>query len=337
MVGLGNWGPNLLRNFRENPACRVTALCDANAARLAEFRALLPDAAHVTDIAQVAALPVEAVVVATPAGFHAAQVRLLLEAGKDVFVEKPLALSLGEARALVRRARELGRVLMVGHTFLFNPAVLRAGELLDAGMLGRLKVILAQRLSLGHIREDVNALWNLAPHDISILLHWLKAMPTRVWAHGGAFFPGQVQEDLALCHLEFPGGIHASVQVSWLAPVKVRAMTLVGTERMLVYDDVNTERPLLLYHKGASEVPRTLPDGSLAGYRLQVRQGAEEPVAVDWREPLAVEAAHFLDCVRSRREPTGAGAMALQVTSTLEALDRSLKAGGAAVEPEPID
>lgn len=329
-VGLGQWGPNLLRNLRQNPACRVVALADRDPARLAEFRPLHPDAALLDSAEAVAAHPdVRAVVLATPAGLHEAQVELLLRAGKDVLVEKPLAFSAAAARRLVQLARERGRILMVGHTFLFNAAVRRARELIQAGTLGRLQFIAAQRLSLGRIRQDCNALWNLAPHDVSILLHWVDALPTRVSARGLAFNERHVQEDLALCVLEFPGRLMASIHVGWLNPAKVRQMTIVGSEAMLVYDDVDRASPLTLYHQGVKEVPRHGADGSFEGYLLQVRSGPEERVAVPDVEPLSEEIAHFLQCVQARTEPLGSGEEAIRVTAVLEALDASLKDGGA--------
>lgn len=333
MIGLGQWGPNLLRNMREAGA-EVAVLCDANPARLEEFRPLHPGARLTASIDEALAIDADAAVLATPAGLHEEHVARALLAGRDVLVEKPLALSLASARRLAGEAEKLGRILMVGHTFLYNGAVRRTRELISAGTLGHLRCILASRMSLGQIREDVNALWNLAPHDASILLHWLGVMPTVVTARGLASFPGHRQEDFVLCTLEFPGPVLASIHVSWLAPRKVREMTVVGTERMLHYDDVSREAPLTLYHKGAREVPRTAPDGSLEGYRLAVRQGTEEVLTVEGTEPLAVEVRHFLDCVRDRSEPLSSARRSLATMAVLEALDRSLKAGGAPVAPE---
>lgn len=337
-VGLGEWGPNLLRNLGANAACRVVALCDRDKGRLAEFAKAHPAARVCGDIAAVAAdSEIDAVVLATPAGLHAEHVRLMLDAGKDVLVEKPLALELGAARELVSRAESAGRVLMVGHTFLFNSAVRRVKEELDAGRLGRLQLILAQRLSLGRIREDCNALWNLAPHDISILLYWVSEMPLSVSARGMAFHEGRSREDFALCVIEFPGRVMASVQVSWMNPVKVREMTLVGSGGMLLYDDVSTEAPLTLYDRRLEEVARPGgPNGSLEEFQLQIRRGAESRLPVPRREPLAEEVDHFLNCVRTREKPIGSGVEALRIMSVLEACDRSMKLGGRAVTPEAV-
>lgn len=335
MIGLGQWGPNLLRNLRDNGDAEIVGLCDANGRRLEEFRALHPGVTLTTSMDEALAIPADAVVLATPAGLHETHVRACLDAGRDVLVEKPLALSLDAARELAEHAESRGRILMTGHTFLYNNVVRRVGDMLREGTLGQLRCILAQRLSLGQIREDVNALWNLAPHDVSIILDWLGTMPTEVTARGLASFAGHRQEDFALCTLAFPNSILASIQVSWLAPRKVREMTLVGTERMLHYDDVSREAPLTLFHRGAQEVPRTAPDGSLEGYRLAVRQGVEEPVAVDHIEPLAAEIAHYIDCIRTRKEPRTSARRTLPTISVLEALDRSLKSGGAPVHPTP--
>lgn len=338
MCGLGRWGPNLLRNLRENPRCRVAALCDSDEGALMAAAALHQGARLHRSVEEVAGDgEIRAAVVATPAGLHRGHVETLLDAGKDVLVEKPLAMTLADATALLELARERGRVLMVGHTFLFNPAVERVKREIDNGTIGRLQLILAQRLSLGQIRADCNALWNLAPHDISILLHWIGAMPASVTARGIAFHEGHRQEDIALCVLEFPGRVMASVQVSWLNPVKVRQMTIVGTDRMMSYDDVNTENPVMLYDQGVREVGTGDPEGSFERFRLQVRRGETTPLPVEAAEPLAREVAHFLDCIDTRAEPRGSGAEALAVTSVLEALDQSLKAGGAPVTPRPVD
>lgn len=335
--GLGQWGPNLLRNLRENDKCQVVALCDPDEKRLREFQQLHPEARLYGNVDEVARDgEIEAVVVATPAGLHEEQVTRLINAGKDVLVEKPLALTLEGARGLVAKARAAGRLLMVGHTFLFNAAVRRVHEEIASGTLGSLQFIHAQRLSLGRVRDDCNALWNLAPHDISILLYWTGEMPDSVSARGLAFRERHAQEDIALCVLEFPSRIIASVQVSWLNPVKVRQTTLVGSERMMVYDDVDAENPLTLYDQGLREVSRPGPEGSYERFRLEVRHGLEEKLKVEKREPLAEEVAHFLDCVRTRKEPIGSGEEALRIMSVLEACDRSMKSGGQPVTPEPI-
>lgn len=335
--GLGQWGPNLLRNLEQNPGCRVAAVCDLDEARAREAAGRTPGCRVYTSIDDLAADPdIQAVVLATPAGLHPAQTRLLLDAGKDVLVEKPLSMDVATGAQLVRHARALGRILMVGHTFLFNPAVRRVKEEIDRGTLGRLQFIQAQRMSLGRIRNDCNALWNLAPHDVSILLHWLGAMPVSVSARGTAFHPGHPHEDIALCHLEFPGPIVASITVSWLNPLKIRQMTVVGTQRMLVYDDVRTDAPLTLFHQRAEEVPLRDPEGSFERFQLHVKAGKSESLEVPRLEPLALEIDHFLQSVRSRTEPLGSGGEALRITSVLEACDRSMKQGGVSLAPEKV-
>lgn len=338
MCGLGQWGPNLLRNLRQHPEVRVVALCDARPERLAEFRDLHPEADLLADVHEVASRSdVQAVAVATPAALHPYHVRLLLESGKDVLVEKPLAMTLEKAQELNALAEERGRVLMVGHTFLYNPAVLRVKKELQAGTLGNLHLIQAQRMSLGQVRSDCNALWNLAPHDISILLFWLEAMPLSVAAYGIAFHEGHAQEDIALCVLEFPGRVVASVQVSWMNPVKVRAMTLVGQRKMLVYDDVDRETPLTLFDRAIEEVPAADPAGSFEKYQLQIRRGEASALEVEPVEPLAAEVAHFVECCRGRFTPRSGGLEPLRVVSVLEALDVSIKSGGARTTPEPVE
>lgn len=337
MCGLGQWGPNLLRNLRQNPDCEVVALCDPDRERRREFEELHPGAGFYASVQEIAGRDdVEAVVLATPAGLHPEHTRMMLEAGKDVLVEKPLAMDLETGRQLVRRAEELGRVLMTGHTFLFNPSVLKTKEIIDEGRLGRLHLVQAERMSLGRVRADCNALWNLAPHDISIFLHWFEEMPESVSARGAAFYGDGLQEDIAFCILEFPQKLMVSLQVSWMNPVKVRRMTLVGAERMLIYDDVDRERPLLLFDQRVEAVQKRDPEGSFEKFQLQVKKGPSQAVAVDSAEPLANEIACFIDCVKTRSAPRGSGNEALRVISVLEALDRSLKNGGRLIKPEPI-
>ncbi|MDX2176539.1 MAG: Gfo/Idh/MocA family oxidoreductase [Candidatus Sumerlaeia bacterium] len=334
MVGLGQWGPNLLRVLRESRDFEVAALCDIDQARLDAFAELHPRALRTTELSEALAADVAAVVIATPANLHVDQVEHCLKLGKDVFVEKPVATSLADARRLTALATRQGRILMAGHTFLFNPAVRRVKQAIHEGLLGKVKYAICQRLSLGRIRDDVNALWNLAPHDISILLYWFGAMPKRVTAQGLVTFDGRRQEDVVFAQLEFPGNVLASVNVSWLAPTKVRDMVVVGSERMVRYDDVSKSAPLTLYHRGAEEVPSTRPDGTVDGFHLAIRQGGEERLQVDAAEPLALAVAHFRACVESRDEPFGSGNELLRVTSVLEALDRSLKSGGEPRTPE---
>lgn len=332
--GLGKWGPNLLRNLGENAQCQVVALCDPDKDRLKEFGQRYPQARLYTDVAQVAADPdIQAVILATPAGLHHDQAKLVLESGKDALVEKPLAMDIESAAQLVRLAREQQRVLMVGHTFLFNSAVRKVKEEIDAGTLGDLQLILARRLSLGRIRSDCNALWNLAPHDVSILLYWLGVMPERVTARGIAFHENHQQEDYVECLLEFPNRVAASIQVSWMNPVKVRDMTVIGSQQMLTYDDVDQKAPLTLHNKRVEEVERCNADGSFEAYQLEIRPGDSESLTVDQAEPLAAEIAHFLHCVQTREEPTGSGQEALRIMSVLDACNRSIKEGGNPIKP----
>ncbi|MEO8376217.1 MAG: Gfo/Idh/MocA family oxidoreductase [Candidatus Sumerlaeota bacterium] len=337
VCGLGEWGPNLLRNLLQNENCHVTALCDRDKARAAEYAKAHNIKSVYESVDDVALDPyVDAVILATPAGVHEEQVKMLLDEGKDILVEKPLALTLDGARDLVRLAREKDRILMPGHTFLFNSAVRRVKHELAAGTLGKLNLILAQRMSLGRVREDCNALWNLAPHDISILLYWLDMMPVSVTARGTAFHEGYKQEDIALCILEFPGPLVASVQVSWMNPVKVRQMTLVGSQRMLIYDDISRDRPLTLYDQRIEEVARVRREGTLEEFELRAKRGAETPIFVEQKEPLAEEVAHFLSCVQSREQPIGGGEQALRIMSVLEACQQSLRSGGHSIVPEAV-
>jgi predicted dehydrogenase len=308
VVGLGGWGPNLARNVESCPATELAVLCEQDPARLASVAARYPGAQKTTALEEVLADPtIEAVVLATPAGLHEEHAHAALDAGKHVLVEKPLALSVAGGRALADHAARAGRILMAGHTFLYNGAVLAAREQIVSGALGRVYCVMAERLSLGKVREDVNAMWNLAPHDFSILNHWFGGVPVRVRATGGRFLPGSTVEDVTMATLEYPGGALAYVHSSWLNPLKVRRMTVIGERRMLVYDDTSEDRPVVVHDQGVDSEAFDDPSGSFARFKRALRRGSEEVVAVDPAEPLGEEIAHFALCIRKGRVPAVAG------------------------------
>jgi predicted dehydrogenase len=309
-------------------------MCDVEESRLQAAAEHFPQADRTGDYARVLARhDVDAVILATPAGLHAQHVTQAIDAGKHVFVEKPMALSVAEGRRLVEHAKAAGRTLMVGHTFLYNDAVRTLKQLLESGDLGRVYCVLAERMSLGKIREDVNAMWNLAPHDFSILLHLFGAMPRRVWAKGGIFLPGSTLHDVVIATLEFPGGALANVLSSWLNPLKIRRMTVVGDKKMVFYDDASPDEKIQIYDKSVDSEPYYDPSGSFEKFRRQIRSGEKSVPSFEFREPLGVEIAHFVECLREGRVPLTDGEEGLRVLRILEACQKSLESDGAPIEP----
>lgn len=338
MIGCGYWGPNLLRNYLQIDGVRVKTVAE----RLPERRAFLaeryPTVAVADDGDAVLQDPeIEAVIVATPAATHARLVEEALDAGKDVFVEKPLAMSTEEGVKLARLAEEKNRILMVGHTFLFNQAVRELKNRIDSGEVGNLHYLYSQRLNLGIVRSDVNAAWNLAPHDISIGNYLLGVDPVRVSASGIRALQPEAErlEDVVFFSLEYPNGVVMHAHVSWLDPRKVRTMTVVGDRRMIVYDDVASDK-LYIYDKGITKeepVPEEQAD-NFARFRMITRAGDLLIPNLRMPEPLSVECRHFIDCVRDRQRPLTDAWSGVAVTAVLEAVDRSLARGGT---PEEIE
>ena len=313
VIGSGYWGKNLVRNFRDLDALR--GVCDTHAGTLASFHEKYPGIETYASTAGVFADPlVEAVAVATPAATHHAIVKQALLAGRDVFVEKPLALRYAEGEELVGLAAARGRILMVGHILEYHPAVAKIKAMIDAGELGRIRYIYSNRLNLGKIRTEENILWSFAPHDISIILLLLGEMPVEVVARGGTYLSPGIP-DVTVTQLAFPGGTKAHIFVSWLHPYKEQKLVVIGEKKMVVFDDVPPANKLVSYdHKidwvDGQPVPR--PDQAV-------------PVAFEAREPLKSECLHFIDCVAGRRTPQTDGRKGLQVLKVLEACEESLK------------
>ena len=316
-AGLGQWGKNLVRNFAE--LGELVWLCDVDERRLAEFAARYPQA-HVTpDFDEVLADgSVEAVVVATPVPTHYELARRALEADKHVFVEKPPAMRGAEMEELCELAAERGRVLMPGHLLLYHPGVRKLKELVDSGELGEVLVIYGNRQNLGTIRTNENALWSLGVHDLSVLLYLVDEEPTELWAHGNAFLNRGV-EDVVFCYLRFPSGKIAHMHLSWLDPHKMRRITVVGREKMAVFDDMELERKVTVYEKAPWKQVETYGE-------WQTRSGDIWIPKVATDEPLRLECAHFLRLVAGdgdREKVAHDGAM---VVRALERLTDSLAA-----------
>jgi predicted dehydrogenase len=337
LVGLGYWGPNLARNLALVNGGALHTLCDSRPDRLERLQRQYPGVRITGDLQSVLADDqVHAVVLATPVDSHFRLAMDALKAGKHVFVEKPLARTSGECEALIAQASQSNLILMVGHVFLYNAAVRRMKEYIDSGEIGEVRYVYSQRLNLGQVRNDVNALWNFAPHDLSILMHWLGAPPERVIARGYAYIQPAI-EDVVFMTLDFPNGVGANVHISWLDPFKIRRMTVVGSEKMIVYDDVSADARITIYDKGVARTRRPESQASLGSYetfaefQLLLRAGDVLIPKVEFTEPLLLECQEFVDCIRSGEKPLTDGASGLHVVRVLEAAQASIAADGAAV------
>jgi predicted dehydrogenase len=321
-VGLGHWGPNLLRNFVGLPGSRVKLCCDLDARARDRVAGGYPGIQTTADYAQVVEdSEIEAVVVSSPASLHYEQARLALEHDKHVFVEKPIALDVAQAVELVRLARTRARVLMVGHLLLYHPAVRSLKEYVSSGDLGRIHYIYSHRLNLGMVRRDENAMWSLAPHDISVALYLLDQSPQAVSAQGRAFLRPGVH-DLVFLTMYFPDGALAHCHVSWLDPHKVRRFTVVGSQKMAVFDDMEPREKIRLYDAGV--------DFPEVGYGdlLTLRFGDVHIPRLNMQEPLRLECQHFLDCIQHGRQPLSDGRNGVDVLRVLAAAQRSLDQDG---------
>jgi predicted dehydrogenase len=327
IIGLGYWGPNLVRAFDGLPDAEVSLICDLDETRLMQVGAHFPHMRATDDSEEVFASGVDAVVIATPTRTHHALARRALESGLHVFVEKPLARTAAECEDLIALAEERGLALMTGHIFLYTAAVAKLRDYVDSGELGEVCCITAARRNLGPIRSDVNALWDLAPHDISIILHLLGATPVSVNCQGLAHLRPDVH-DVCVLTMHFPSGLMAVVHSSWLDPNKVRQMTIVGTRKMAVYDDIEPLEKIRLYDKGVDGPRYHMEFGD---FPFSYRYGETRSPYLVEEEPLKAEARHFVECVRTGAQPRTDGRGGLDVVRVLEAADRSLASGGGRV------
>jgi predicted dehydrogenase len=330
VIGCGYWGPNIIRNLSENPRTRVEAVADVRPERLAAIQRRCDGARLTTDAEQVLEDPaIEAVVITTPVSTHAELALSALEAGKHVLVAKPLAGSVTEATEVVAAARRAQRVLMVDHTFVYTGALRRMRELVQEGVLGELYYFDSVRINLGLFQHDINVIWDLAPHDFSILTHLLDVEPITISAQG-ACHAGNGLVDVAYVTIRYPGEFIAHCHLNWLSPVKIRHTLLGGSERMLLWDDLAADEKVKVYDRGFS----LADSGDEAYYRTRVdyRIGDAWIPQVDRREALATEIDHFVDCVRNGAEPITGGEAGLEVVRLLEATSASLQDGGRAIE-----
>lgn len=334
LLGLGYWGPNYARLLAEFRDVDLVWACDLDPGALDLVRQRHPSVRLTTDAQEVLADPtVDAVVIATPTSTHARLTLSAFESGKHVLCEKPLAATVAECVGLVEAAESAGLTLMVGHTFIFNPAVRRMRELIEAGEIGRVLYCHCTRTALGPIRRDVNALWDLAPHDVSILLYLLAADPVEVSARGESYLR-QGTEDVVFVTLRMEGRIFVSIHLSWLDPYKVRRMTFIGSRRMMIFDDVSADEKLRIFDKGVSyDSPSEEARGSAYGeYKAILRDGDIHIPKLPAVEPLREQLAHFFDCCRYGLTPETDGASALRVIGVLQAAAESLRQNGVSID-----
>jgi predicted dehydrogenase len=329
VVGCGYWGPNLIRNFASLSDCRLRAVCDLDTERLRHIQGLYRDVEAYTDFGRFLANGrLDAVVVATSVGLHYRMAKAAIEAGKHTLVEKPLATSSAECQELAALARARGVVLMAGHTFLFSPVVRRIKQIVDAGDIGEVRYISARRLNLGLFQKDINVAWDLAPHDLSIILYILGEMPQRVNCCGSSNVSPRVQ-DVTTMWLGFSKHRSAIVQSSWLDPRKTREMTIVGSRRMIVYDDTANLEKIRIFDARVDSPPHY---DTFAEFHYAYHYGDVYVPFVKQEEPLRLECQHFADCIRFNQRPLSDGEQAYQLVRILEASSRSLELAGAPVE-----
>jgi predicted dehydrogenase len=326
VIGFGYWGPNIVRNLHSLDKCEVAAVCDKNEGVLKSARRQYPGIPVTADFGDVLASPdIDAVAIVTPVWTHFALAKLALENGKHVFLEKPLTSSADEAEQLIELADRKNLKLMVDHTFLFSGPVIKIRELVDSGALGRLYYFDSTRVNLGLFQHDINVIWDLAPHDLSIMGHVIPASPEAVVATGGKHLNGHA--DVAFITIYFPDNVIAHVNVNWLSPVKVRTTLIGGQQKMLVWNDLDADEKIKVYDKGVNISSRQDVRELLVSYR----SGDVWAPKVEQTEALKVELQYFTDCIRQDRTPFNDGVAGLRVVRLLEAAEQSLKHRGRVV------
>ena len=324
VIGAGYWGPNLIRNFSMLPEADLQIVCDLDQKRQDHIRGRYPNVFTSGNYRDILTSDIEAVAIATPVSTHYSLTMDCLQAGKHVLIEKPIACCSSEANNIIAAGQEMGKIVMVGHTFVYNPAVVALKEIISSGEIGSVYYINSTRVNLGLYQPDINVVWDLAPHDISILLYVLGIAPFSASARGGMYVKRGVH-DVAYLTVHFPDGVMADLRVSWLDPCKIRRITIVGSKKMLVYDDIEPVNKLKIYNKGVDVQPYT---DTYEDFHLAYRYGDEEPYPLKWDEPLKLECTHFLECIQSGNKPRSDGVEGLKVIRVIEAAQKSLMNGG---------
>lgn len=331
IIGLGYWGPNLVRTFDNITNVEVAAICDADLKRLGQVTARFRNIYGTDDATEILQdKTIDAVVIVTPTLTHYALAQQALACGKHVFVEKPLATSVEECETLIALSQKHGAVLLVGHIFLYNAAVIKLKEMIDSQALGKIYYISSDRLNLGPVRKDVSALWDLATHDVSIILHLMDSAPVSVNSQGLAYLNKKIQ-DVCTTNIDFANGSMATIRVSWLDPNKVRRMTVVGDKKMAVYDDIDPLEKIKIYDKGIDAEPYT---DTFGDFQINYRYGDTHSPRIVESEPLNAECEHFIECITRGLEPKTDGQNGLDVVKVLTAAELSLRNGGRKVPVE---
>jgi len=329
VVGLGYWGPNLARNFDRLPGAQLAYCCDLDEANLAKAHGLYPETVVTDDLERLLSdEDLDAVVVATSVPTHYALGKRVLDAGKHAFIEKPIALKAADAQDLLDRAEANNVKLMVGHLLEYHPAVAKMKELIDSGELGKVYYAYANRLNLGKVRTDENALWSFGPHDISVLNYLTGDEPVEVSARGECYLQDDV-EDVVFGYIKYKSGIVGHLHVSWLDPHKSRKITVVGEKKMVVFDDMESERKITVYDKGATT---TRTKFETYGEFVTLHFGDIHIPKIGNDEPLRIECQHFVDCIVNDSRPRSDGRDALNVVKVLDAMEVSLREGGRPVK-----
>lgn len=324
VIGAGYWGPNLIRNFYKLPQAELLYVADKRQDRLDHIESLYPGVRTSRDYHDLLQSQVEAVAIATPVSTHFKIAMDCLEAGKHVLVEKPIACSSQDAQTILEAAERLGLLVMTGHTFLYNPAVMALKAIIESGEIGRVYYVNSTRVNLGLYQPDINVVWDLAPHDVSILIDVLGHAPVSASARGGMYVKRNVH-DVAYLSLFFPDEVMADLRVSWLDPNKIRRLTIVGSKKMIVYDDIEPVEKVKIYDKGVEVQPYT---DTFEEFHLAYHYGEVNTVPLEWQEPLELECVDFVESIRQGRKPRSDGQLGLKVVQVLEAAQSSLNNGG---------
>src|ERR1044071_6512291 len=326
VIGCGYWGPLLIRNFKSLSECRIKSVCDLDIARVKHACALYPDVEGLTTTERlIDAVDINAIVIATPVKTHFSLAKASLLAGKHTFIEKPMATSSGEREELTHIAEHNGLILMVDPTFLYSAPVRKIAEIVQAGDLGEIRYINSRRLNLGLFQKDINVAWDLAPHDISIILHILGEFPLAVNCQGNAHVSPGV-EDVTNMSLFFPHKRFATIQSSWLEPRKIREMTIVGSQRMIVYDDLQTREKIRIYDVRVVRPPHY---DTFAEFHYSYHYGDSYIPHLQQEEPLNLACRHFIECIETDSPPITGGRQGLEMIRVLEGASSSLKMTGA--------
>ena len=334
VVGCGYWGPNLVRNFRSLPDCSLEMMCDLSEQRLKHLSSLYPEVKGEKDYGHMLnGAGLDAVVVATSVKMHFPMAKASLLAGKHTLIEKPMAGATEECEELIEIAKQKGLVLMVGHTFMYSPAVTKIKQIVESGDLGEIRYISARRLNLGLFQKDINVAWDLAPHDISIIVHIMGELPVSVNCRGSAHVTPGV-EDVTSMYLSFRKDRSALIHSSWLDPRKVREMTIVGSKRMIVYDDVAPLEKIKIFDARVERPPHY---DTFAEFQYAYHYGDIYAPYVKQEEPLKVECQHFLDCIHESKRPVSCGSQGLELVRILEASSASLKQNGSAIHFNKVE